>query len=112
MGLDNYWKLPENVAIEFEPPLNLWGGMLSGHGQGSFRGKVYYSFFINQLDISLYENRSNEEVRDIADRLREIDWNEEFSEEYKAFESKKDLENLKRMFEAYSKAGASLKASY
>ena len=26
--------------------------------------------------------------------------------------SKKDLENLKRMFEAYSKAGASLKASY
>jgi hypothetical protein len=68
MGLDNYWLIPKNTQdnlekffnvedkfdsmkpndVEFEEasyqgeyPLNLVGGMFSGHGEGSFRGKYY-----------------------------------------------------------------------
>lgn len=112
MGLDNYWELPVNEVVVFDPPLELWGGVLSGHGQGSFRGKVYSGFFQQQLDVSLFESKSNEEVREISRRLNDIEWKEDFSEKYRALESEEDLEDLKRMFEAYAKAGASLGAWY
>jgi hypothetical protein len=45
MGLDSIWKMPDGVNHPaFEPALDLCGGLFSGFGQGSFRGKVYNEF--------------------------------------------------------------------
>ena len=56
MGLDNYWSLKDSDKDhpKFSPPLNLCGGLFSEHGTKSFRGKVYSSFFEEELGLTLY----------------------------------------------------------
>lgn len=112
MGLDNFWDLPANVHLEFNPPLALCGGLYSRHGQGSFRGKVYRSFFREELDVDLHEDMTNEEVRAVARLLADVEWRQEFENERYYPSSEDVLEDLTRMFDAYGQAGASLHAWY
>ena len=123
MGLDSIWIMPgEQEIIEkyknddsdgtqmwierealhpnFEPELRICGGMCSGHGFQSFRGKVYAELIEEQTGISLYQDElSNEQVKEIADVLD--NWIEDVSNQ----ESK----DFVRMFRAYADAGATLR---
>ena len=138
MGLDNFWELPEGAdEPTFEKELRLCGGMFSGHGQGSFRGKVYADLVEAITGVSLYtEKIDNETVREMAQKLAEttyeealehdswtmfspeVWYNEDTEEEYYAFEEDPEYPNheeckerwkdFQTMFMTYAEAGAEL----
>lgn len=116
MGLDNFWASEANEFVSFEPDLQLTGGLLSRSGQGSFRGKVYSEFFSKELDTDLYEDMDPEEVRKVAEKFKDLEWNEEWSEmeypENRYPNSKRAFEDLKRMFIAYAQTETRLVAYY
>lgn len=84
MGLDSFWRVKgkdengkdamvQNTAVRFDRDLRLCGGMFSGHGDHSFRGKVYEQVINEIADRSLYqEEMPNSEVQEIANKLEEI----------------------------------------
>lgn len=117
MGLDSYWRKPADKEHTqppvFEPELRLCGGMLSGHGAGSFRGKVYSDLVERVTGESLYQEViDNATVCKMADALdkwepvpepasiygRQVQWAYTIEE----------LRDLKRMFRAYADAGYEL----
>lgn len=114
MGLDVYWKIGRGnegyekaKKIIFRPQLCLIGGMLSGHGRGSFRGKVYTNFIEQQTGVSLYqENISSRDVKKISNRLQKMNWYVGLNKRYNI--SKQEFNDLKRMFKRYADAGATL----
>ena len=128
MGLDCFWKTSEkdedSLSLEFEPELRLCGGLFSGHGSGSFRGKVYEDFINRVTGYSLYYSLSNEEVKEVASSLTHFVSrleSEDKAERRAAFLKAKrylhyheeeevvdQVKDLQRMFIKYSKAGASL----
>ena len=58
MGLDSYWEVATHMGQlhpEFDPPLQLCGGLFSEHGRGSFRGKVYEDAILEVTGVSLYQ---------------------------------------------------------
>ena len=79
MGLDNYWKESKEkkdvMEIDFDPPLRLTSGMCSVSGSGSFRGNVYYTLIENMTDVNIYNDLTNEEVCEIAEKLEQCDPN-------------------------------------
>lgn len=83
MGLDNFWKIPEEEdhPIFTGADFGIVGGMLSGptttdlrHTKcQSFRGKVYSDFIDELTGISLYSDLLNqEEVAFIAKALKNL----------------------------------------
>jgi hypothetical protein len=54
MGLDNLWKKNDNETASVEGNFQICGGMFSGHGNDSFRGKVYHRLVEDITGISLY----------------------------------------------------------
>lgn len=109
MGLDNLWELPENTFIEFDPELAV---VSAWEGSDNFRGEAYDPFFEDELDVSLYDDLSNDEVRAIADKLASLQWRNEYVQEYGHPENKVELLDLTRMFQAYARSGATLRAWY
>jgi len=115
MGLDNFWRKTENheegFDIMFDPPLQLCGGMFSGQGAGSFRGKVYYRFMRNVIGIDLYlDVNTQEKIKEVALKFTRTEYNEDWSHYYDLTEE--DYHDLHRMFVAYAEAGAVLLAWY
>lgn len=108
MGLDSFWsKDKETVHLEFDPPLNLCGGLFSGNGNGSFRGKVYSELIEWATGESLYQERiPNETVKDMARKLNGIEFQEFLNMDY--YCSEEQWADLQRMFKAYADAGADL----
>ena len=110
MGLDNFWILPgQQPHPNFNPPLNLCGGMFSSHGQESFRGKVYASFCEEAMGINLYKDSlSNEEL--LNANLNLSKWLETQS----TWEtlSKQEILDVQRMFNKYASLGATLESWY
>lgn len=102
--------------------------MLSGHGEGSFRGKVYNVFVKHFTGYSLYTDHSNEEVTDIAETLEQLTWEalddvdvdpeivlraevpDTFHGGYHGFRDRQEFEDFKHMFRKYADAGAELVA--
>lgn len=112
MGLDCVWniRLDNQHRPAFEPPLNLCGGLLSGNGEGSFRGKVYNEFIQEMTGHSLYSDLSADDVADIADKLEALPEDTKFSGLYEI--SNEAFHDLRRMFRAYALIGAGLFAWY
>ncbi len=109
MGLDSFWKAPEDHerSIQFDPPLQLCGGMFSAHGQGSFRGKVYDEVVMKITGETLYQERiSNQTVREMSKRLDEHVSKAKFGQVADLIDD--DLEDLARMFHSYAEAGYEL----
>lgn len=110
MGLDSYWcKTPEErpVEIVFDPPLNLCGGMLSGTGAGSFRGKVYATIIEEISGVSIYnEWLDTDTISKIAADLEATEWVPRFEQEYGI--GKEEFNDLGRMFGAYAFAKCGL----
>lgn len=110
MGLDSYWvapcecqedqTCPKCSIPEFTPPLRLVGGILSGHGAGSFRGKVYADVIEEITGVSLYTEKIEPPVvKHMAAKLRAAA--PPNSHEYSEFRDG-EWEDLVRMFEAYA----------
>ena len=116
MGLDNFWASESNEFVSFDPEVKLTGGMFSRSGQGSFRGKVYSGFFQEELGVSLYKDMDPEKVREVAEKFKQLEWNEEWSEmeypENRYPTTKQQFEDLKRMFIAHAQTDFRLVASY
>jgi hypothetical protein len=78
MGLDSYFTKPARterkrpqVADDLAwPEANLCGGLFSGNGQGSFRGKVYEGIFAAATGDTLYHEAQDAAwVADMAGRM-------------------------------------------
>lgn len=68
MGLDTY-SSKQDLDV-YKDITGLCGGILSGNGQGSFRGKVYDNFILRVTEESLYQERiPNVTVRKMARKL-------------------------------------------
>ena len=66
MGLDSYFGRFVNGTLEEDediqwPEVNLTGGIMSGHGDGSFRGKVYEDMFAAMTGDTLYHAKQSSE---------------------------------------------------
>lgn len=109
MGLDSIWKKNgEKIdGVKFAKPLKLIGGMFSGNGEGSFRGKCYNNFISEVTDVSLYQEKiGNEVVRIMNDKLSK---HKLLVREQKAFSiTPVEFKDLQRMFKTYALAGADL----
>lgn len=103
MGLDSFWsKSPtERVMddITFTPELHLCGGIFSGNGAGSFRGKVYAHIIQAATGVSIYQEWiDNETIKRMTTAL----------EAFPASDEDGDLQDLRRMFRAYADSGHGL----
>lgn len=115
MGLDCYFEFPDvEDGDEPEPDrdLHLVGGMLSGHGDGSFRGKVYHRFIEEATGYSIYNDLDNDDVAAIAERLESLEWDEAFADGYRNPEGEQEFDDLAHMFRFYADEGAGLVAWY
>jgi len=119
MGLDNFWVKPglvdedgQEEVFELEGlKVSLCGGMLSGNGSGSFRGKVYAEVVEEATGISLYSDRlTNEQVMTIASLLQKNKPSEFPTGPWETTEE--EYNNLIEMFQAYGEAGAELVSWY
>ena len=108
MGLDNFWRLPEGKEVTFKPPLKLCGGMLSGHGDGSFRGKVYDEIVEDVTRVSLYGDIDAATVKQMSEMLDGTPYDPEFEANFDI--KKAEYNDLRRMFRTYADADANLAA--
>ena len=112
MGLDNFWS--GSVEGDFK----VCGGLCSGHGNDSFRGKVYNTFIEWNTGVSLYDDViDNRTIRTIADKLdkkiRECTKDgtfESFCEFWNMDEH--EMLDLSRMFRVHALAGHTLTSWY
>ena len=115
MGLDNYWMKNKEETGEVEGIFKICGGMLSGNGNDSFRGKVYYLFIEDVTEVNLYGDPDtheipNEIVKKMADDLEATEWRDSYIENYDLTEQ--EFRDLVRMFRLHADAGHYLFASY
>lgn len=110
MGLDNFWRKDgESASVEGE--FNLYGAGLTGFGNDSFRGKMYYRFIMDACNESLYQYEiSNETVQDIAWSLESHTWRPEYEEIYDITEE--EFNDLRRMFRLHADAGHTLHGNW
>ena len=116
MGLDNYWKKSKDEAGVIEGEFQICGGMFSGSGNDSFRGKVYHRLVEDITGISLYgyTNESdeipNEIIKDMAESLEATEWRDSYIQNYDIEEQ--EFKDLVRMFRLHADAGHYLVAWY
>jgi hypothetical protein len=115
MGLDNFWKKSKDEAGVIEGEFKVCGGMFSGSGNDSFRGKVYSRFVEDVTGVSLYGDPEtcetpNETVKQMADDLDATEWRDSYIQNYDI--EKQEFEDLVRMFRLHADAGHYLLAWY
>jgi hypothetical protein len=115
MGLDNYWMKNKEEAGHIEGDFNVWGGMMSGSGNKSFRGKVYNAIVEEITDVSLYGDPEtneipNETVKQMADKLDVFDFSTVSTNYYSL--SEEDYDEFKKMFRLHADAGHFLVSSW
>lgn len=115
MGLDNYWVKPDSYKtfkLSEAEGLNICGGMVSEHGCGSFRGKVYNQYVEEITGVSLYQDRIyNYAVQQMAEALEGADCPADFIEQ-EDYDGQEEWNDLVKMFCLYADAGADLVAFY
>jgi hypothetical protein len=113
MGLDNFWCNGDtNDICDVDKEFKVCGGMLSGHGGNSFRGKVYSAIIECLTNRSLYEDKlSVEEVKEINKTLKKTSFRSaKKHDEWDLTEA--EWKNFKEMWAYHAEAGHSLKAWY
>lgn len=114
MGLDNYWVDKEKKQASIEGEFKVCGGMLSGHGNDSFRGKVYSDLIETVSGFSLYTDYLDPAVIQlIASRLEDYPYEaaNNCSDEEDGI-SEEEFKDLQRMFRAHADAGHGLTSWY
>lgn len=111
MGLDNYWMKNKEELGEVEGEFKICGGMLSGNGNDSFRGKVYFRFIEDVCNENLYDEMiPNEIVKKMADDLEATEWRDSYVENYDIEEE--EFRDLVKMFRLHADAGHYLVSSW
>ena len=115
MGLDNYWMKSKEERGNIEGEFQICGGMFSGSGNNSFRGKVYHRLVEDITGVSLYGDRETNEipietVKEMADDLEATLWQDSYIENYDI--EKQEFEDLVRMFRLHVDAGHYLVSSW
>jgi hypothetical protein len=111
MGLDNYWMKNKEELGEVEGEFKICGGMLSGNGNDSFRGKVYFRFIEDVCNENLYDEMiPNETVKQMADDLEATEWRDSYIENYDIEEE--EFKDLVKMFRLHADAGHYLVSSW
>lgn len=115
MGLDNIWKKSkeENGVVEGE--FGICGGVFSGNGNDSFRGKVYNKFVEDVTGVSLYGDLEtfeipSETIKQMADDLESTEWRHSYIANYDMEE--KEFKDFVKMFRLHADAGHYLLAWY
>jgi hypothetical protein len=108
MGLDNIWKKNKDENGFVEGEFKICGGVFSGHGNDSFRGKVYERFVEDVTGVSLFGDPEtfetpNETVKQMADDLEATEWRDSYIENYDIEEQ--EFKDLVRMFRLHADAG-------
>jgi hypothetical protein len=108
MGLDNIWKKNKDENGFVEGEFKICGGVFSGHGNDSFRGKVYARLVEDVTGVSLYGDPetfeiSNETVMQMADDLEATEWRDSYIQNYDIEEQ--EFKDLVRMFRLHADAG-------
>ena len=115
MGLDCIWMKSKDEKGFIEGEFKLCGGMFSGSGNNSFRGKVYHSFVEDITGVSLYGDRETNEipietVKQMADDLEATVWQDSYIQNYDIIEE--EFRDLVRMFRLHADAGHYLESSW
>jgi len=117
MGLDCFWvqkTVTENNEVKTEKAsidadIHVAGGLFSGNGNDSFRGKVYDGIVNKASNISLYQEMiENKDILKIADSLDNFDlsnYDPESDCSYGFEIGEDDFEELKKMFRLHADAG-------
>lgn len=104
MGLDNYWMKNKEEAGNIEGKFKVCGGIFSGNGNDSFRGKVYSRFIKDVTNEDLYQGMiPNETVKKMADDLDSTEWRDSYIQNYDIVEE--EFKDLVRMFRLHADAG-------
>ncbi|NCA13187.1 MAG: hypothetical protein EBS89_03490 [Proteobacteria bacterium] len=107
MGLDSFWVDENSKKASVPGEFRLVGGMLSGHGNDSFRGKCYNGIVEAVTGVSLYQEKiGNEVVREMSDKLGAVQWSSQFGFDHDIDES--EFRDLVRMFRLHADEGHSL----
>jgi len=111
MGLDNYWMKNKEELGEVEGEFKICGGMLSGNGNDSFRGKVYFRFIEDVCNENLYDEMiPNETVKQMTSDLEATEWRDSYIENYDIEEE--EFKDLVKMFRLHADAGHYLVSSW
>lgn len=68
-------------------------------------------FVDGETEHSLYDDHDNDDLRALAAAVNDVEWADRFVDDYH-FEDPADLEECKRLFESYARAGASMRSSF
>lgn len=75
MGLDNFWVGDDSKHASVEGDFKICGGICSGHGNSSFRGKVYNDIVEKTTGVSLYSDKiDNDKVVEMDDAIRQVSY--------------------------------------
>jgi hypothetical protein len=111
MGLDNLWKKNDNETASVEGEFQICGGMFSGHGNDSFRGKVYARIIEDITNENLYDDViPNEKIKEMADALESTEFIPEYIVRYDIEHN--EFKDLVKMFRLHADAGHYLVAFY
>jgi len=115
MGLDNIWKKSKDENGFIEGEFKICGGVFSGSGNDSFRGKVYARIVEDITGVSLYGDPEtfetpNETVKQMAIDLEETEWRDSYIQNYDIEEQ--EFKDLVKMFRLHADAGHYLLAWY
>jgi hypothetical protein len=111
MGLDNYWKKNEDEFGYIEGEFKIFGGMCSGNGNDSFRGKVYARIIQDITMVNLYDDIiPHDTVKQMADDLESVTFIPEYIVHYDI--EKDEFDDLVKMFRLHADAGHYLVSSW
>jgi len=111
MGLDNFWKKSEEEYGTVEGEFKICGGIFSGSGNDSFRGKVYARLIKDITMVDLYDDMiTNEQVKQMAEDLEGTEFIPEYIVEYDIEHD--EFKDLVKMFRLHADAGHHLVSWY
>ena len=106
MGLDSYWVEGDKKA-SVDGVFRICGGMMSGHGNDSFRGGRYDDLVESLTGVSLYQEKiPNETIVQISDKMDCQVWNASIGFNFGIEED--ELNDLLRMFRLHAAEGHDL----
>ena len=108
MGLDCFWyeqNRTERASVDGD--FSLCGGMLSGVGNDSFRGKVYNDLVELATGVSLYQEWiDNETISAMADALEAFDFSIYTEDATCTWQIRpEEFQDLKTIFRLHADAG-------
>lgn len=102
MGLDSFWRGEDGSEGTVEGQYNVCGGMFSGHGNSSFRGKVYSQVVETLTGVSLYQEEiPSLTIKQMAEKLSAAPYSRAVLADSRL--DPEEWQDLVRMFQEHAK---------